>query len=281
MNRFWDYSENGNELRLEGEISSETWWGDEVTPKMFRDELSKHPGPLTVYINSPGGDVFAASEIYTMLLERKGDITVKVDALAASAASFIAMAGGTVLIAPTAFIMVHDPLTAVWGNRDDLKEAIKTLDEVKEGLINAYELKTGLSREKIAALMNGEGTYLSARSAVELGFADGIIGEEAPAKDETGKPVAPPVAAHKRACVYNSGSYTEALLKRLTDSVKSSEPKPAPEPEESPESKEVRAWLLALADSGKKPAGAEPEEESQESKDVRAWLLALADNHND
>lgn len=276
MNRFWDYSESGNELRLEGEIASESWWGDEVTPKAFRDELDKHPGPLTVYINSPGGDVFAASEIYTMLLEHKGDITVKIDALAASAASFIAMAGTTVQIAPTAFIMVHDPLTAVWGNRDDLKEAIKMLDEVKEGLINAYELKTGLPRDKIAALMDGEGTYLSAHSAIDLGFADSIIGEGTP---EKGVQIMPPAAARRQTCVYNSGSYSKALLERIADAAKKPEPEPAPEPEESEEAKAVRAWLLGLKAEDKTPEDP-PAEESQESKAVRAWLLALADTKN-
>lgn len=104
----------GFELRLEGPISEESWWGDEATPAEFREELSQVSGPLTVWINSPGGDVFAASQIYTMLKEYEGEITVKIDALAASAASVVAMAGDKTYMAPTALMMIHDPSTMAW-----------------------------------------------------------------------------------------------------------------------------------------------------------------------
>lgn len=238
--KFWNYSENGNELRLEGVISSESWFGDEVTPKAFREELEKHPGALTVYINSPGGDVFAASEIYTMLLERRGDITVKVDALAASAASIIAMAGGTVLMSPTAFLMIHDPLVDVYGNKDDLKEAIKTLDTVKEGILNAYELKSKQPRDKIAALMQGTGTYLSAGDALELGFADGIIGEEAP----KGQPAPGAVTNQRRVCVYNAGTYAGALVQRIVNLTKPKDPEPV---KDSAECESIRDWIREAA----------------------------------
>ncbi len=112
MNKFWNWIKNENsgdtELYFEGPISDETWFGDEITPGLFRDELSKHPGNITMWLNSPGGDVFAASQIYTMLKNHKGRITVKINALAASAASVLAMAGDETLIAPTALIMIHD-----------------------------------------------------------------------------------------------------------------------------------------------------------------------------
>ena len=91
--RFWNYEETPDGepavLRLDGTIASESWWGDEVTPAMFRQELEAHPGDIVVYINSPGGDVIAASQIYTMLMEHKGDVTVKIEGIAASAASVI------------------------------------------------------------------------------------------------------------------------------------------------------------------------------------------------
>lgn len=225
MQKFWNYSENGNELRLEGEISEQSWWGDEVTPKAFREELDKHPGPLTVYINSPGGDVFAASQIYTMLMEHQGGVTVKIDALAASAASVIAMAGTEVLMAPTAYLMIHDPLTVVYGNKGDLKEAIKTLDEVKEGLLNAYELKTKLPRDRIASLMDGDGTYMNAQSAIELGFADGLIGAEAQPKQVQ---MAQLAAKGGQAHVWNSGSYARALVEKISDTMKPAKPEETP-----------------------------------------------------
>lgn len=177
--KFWNYIKNDageRVLRLEGPIDSENFWGDEVTPQAFRDELNSGDGDLTVWINSPGGSVFAAAEIYSMLKDYKGKITVKIDALAASAASVIAMAGDKVLISPVALIMIHDPMTSAMGNAKDMEKVITTLNEVKESIINAYRVKTGLSRGKIAQMMEDE-TWLNAKKAVELGFADEILFE--------------------------------------------------------------------------------------------------------
>ena len=117
MKKFWNFSNlvEGDEtleriLELNGTIADESWFGDEVTPKMFKYELLKGSGPITVWINSPGGDVIAASQIYTMLMDYKGDITVKIDGIAASAASVIAMAGTKVLMSPTSLLMIHNPI---------------------------------------------------------------------------------------------------------------------------------------------------------------------------
>ena len=186
MKRFWNFirDENGGRiLRLEGPIDEDNFWGDEVTPKAFRDELEAEDGDVTVYINSPGGNVFAAAEIYTMLIEHKGRVTVKVDAIAASAASVIAMAGDTVLMSPVAMLMLHDPMTVAMGNAKDMEKAIATLNEVKESIINAYHAKSGLNRKKISQIMEDE-TWLNAKRAVELGFADGIIERGEPKDDE-------------------------------------------------------------------------------------------------
>ncbi|MDE7121967.1 MAG: ATP-dependent Clp protease proteolytic subunit, partial [Oscillospiraceae bacterium] len=115
MNKFWNWVKNEDtgesELYLDGAISDETWFGDEITPAMFKSELKKHTGNVTVWINSPGGDVFAASQIYTMLRSHAGKITVKIDGLAASAASVVAMAGDETLISPTGMLMIHNPST--------------------------------------------------------------------------------------------------------------------------------------------------------------------------
>lgn len=145
-----------------------------MTPALFRDELSKVSGNLTVWLNSPGGDVFAASQIYSMLKNHKGKVTVKIDGIAASAASVVAMAGDETLIAPTALMMIHDPSTCAMGNKADMEKAIILLDEVKESIINAYETKSHLSRNKIAKLMSDE-TWLNAKKAHEMGFVDGIL----------------------------------------------------------------------------------------------------------
>ena len=161
-------------LYLNGNISDTTWFDDDVTPQMFKDELMDGDGDVTVFINSPGGDCVAASRIYTMLMEYPHNVTVKIDGLAASAASVIAMAGTKTLMAPTALMMIHDPSTFAYGDTKEMEAAISMLNEVKESIINAYEIKSGMSRNKISKLMSQE-TWLNANKAMELGLADGIL----------------------------------------------------------------------------------------------------------
>ena len=180
--KFWvwknmDGTESERVLELYGTIAEESWFDDDVTPQMFRDELFAGSGPVTVWLNSPGGDCVAASQIYSMLMDYKGDVTIKIDGIAASAASVIAMAGTKVLMAPTALMMIHNPITMAYGNHDDMQKAIEMLDEVKESIINAYEIKTNLSRAKLSHLMDTE-TWMNANKAIELGFADDILEDE-------------------------------------------------------------------------------------------------------
>ncbi|SCZ80413.1 ATP-dependent Clp protease, protease subunit [Acidaminobacter hydrogenoformans DSM 2784] len=169
-------NENDRTLFLDGPIAEETWYGDEVTPKQFRAELLSDEGDITIWINSPGGCVFAASQIYNMLMDYKGHITVKIDGIAASAASVIAMAGSEVLMSPVALMMIHNPMTLAFGDTEEMQKAIGMLSEVKESILNAYEIKTGLSRTKISHLMDAE-SWFNARKAIELGFADGMLYE--------------------------------------------------------------------------------------------------------
>lgn len=187
--KFWNWVKNDAEeertLVLNGKISDETWYGDEVTPKLFEKELNAGTGNITVWINSPGGCVFAAAQIYNMLMEYKGDVTVKIDALAASAASVIAMAGTKVLMSPVSLMMIHNPMTIAIGDSREMQKAGEMLDEVKESILNAYEIKTGLSRAKISHLMDGE-SWFNAKKAVELGFADGILGDTEKTNDMAG-----------------------------------------------------------------------------------------------
>jgi len=176
--KFWNWVKNEGEatrtLYLTGEISDETWFGDEVTPRMFKDELMAGSGDITLWINSPGGDVFAAAQIYNMLMDYPGRVTVKIDGLAASAASVIAMAGSQVEMSPVAMMMIHNPITVAIGDSKEMQKAIDMLAEVKESIVNAYEIKTGLSRNKISRLMDAE-SWFNAKKAVELGFADSIL----------------------------------------------------------------------------------------------------------
>lgn len=231
MKKFWNWirDEGGSRtLRLEGPIDEESFWGDEVTPKAFREELESDSGDITVWVNSPGGNVFAAAEIYTMLRDYKGAVTVKIDAIAASAASVVAMAGNKVLMSPVAMLMIHDPSTIAMGNAKDMERAIATLNEVKESIINAYAFKTGLTHNRIAKLMENE-TWMNAKKAVELGFADEILfeavepeEEEDPEEedpDEDGEDTDPEEekekGIHLRAQMYSSRQMGMTILNRL------------------------------------------------------------------
>ena len=166
--KFWKWVTNaapdafGSErtLYLDGQISDETWWGDEVTPKAFKEELNAGSGDITLWINSPGGDCFAAAQIYNMLMEYPGNVTVKIDGLAASAASVIAMAGTKVCMSPVAMLMIHNPATLAYGDQSEMEKTIGMLSEVKESIINAYEIKSGLARTKISHMMDDE-TWLN------------------------------------------------------------------------------------------------------------------------
>lgn len=176
MHKFWNFTEDdsGRTLRIEGQIADETWFGDEVTPQVFKNDLHAGSGDITLWINSPGGDVFAAAQIYNMLMDYKGDVHVVIDGLAASAASVIAMAGTTVSMSPVAMMMIHNPWTVAQGEAKDMQKVIEMLGEIKESIINAYELRTGLSRTKLSHLMDSE-SWFNAKKAVELGFADKIL----------------------------------------------------------------------------------------------------------
>lgn len=231
--KFWNWVRNENDesrtLFLNGEISDETWYGDEVTPQMFKEELQDGEGDITVWINSPGGDVFAAAQIYNMLMDYKGNVTVKIDGLAASAASVIAMAGTEVQMSPVAMMMIHNPATIAIGDSSEMKKAIDMLDEVKESIMNAYEIKTGLSRSRISHLMDAE-SWFNAKKAVELGFADKLLfsKEETEAEEEK--------ELEMEAVMFSRKAVTNSLMSKLI---------PKPEKKTPIEQLEKRLSLLA------------------------------------
>ncbi|UZQ49921.1 head maturation protease, ClpP-related [Clostridium kluyveri] len=186
---FWNFknseeNEEEIELRIDGDIAmDDDFWSmlfgiENVTPKDFMTELSKYKGKdINVWINSYGGDVYAASRIYTALKEHKGKVKVKIDGVAISAASVIAMSGDEILMSPTSIMMLHNPWGNFQGESKDLRHGAEVLDEVKETIINAYQLKTGKSRTKISQMMDQE-TWMSAKKTVTEGFADGILYSE-------------------------------------------------------------------------------------------------------
>ncbi len=190
-------------LFLSGTIASESWFDDDVTPRLFKDELNAGEGDIVVWINSPGGDCVAAAQIYNMLMDYKGSVTVKIDGIAASAASVIAMAGTKVLVSPVSMMMIHNPVTVAMGDAAEMEKAIAMLSEVKDSIINAYEIKTNLSRARLSHMMDAE-TWMDAHKAVELGFADDIL-KRAEA-DEVLEDITPPADSipFSEAAVMNS-----------------------------------------------------------------------------
>lgn len=197
-------------LEFNGTIAEESWFDDDITPQMFRDELFAGSGPVTIWLNSPGGDCIAASRIYSMLMDYKYDVTVKIDGIAASAASVIAMAGTKVLMAPTAMMMIHNPATAAFGDHVDMEKAIELLDEVKQSIINAYEIRTGLPRKQLSKMMD-ETTWMNAVKAVELGFADGLLQDEK-------------TAVETEAYSFSSNAVEKSLINKISAKAKLPEP---------------------------------------------------------
>ena len=219
MNKFWNWiknEDNDRVLRIDGIIAENSWFDDEISPKQFREELNSGSGNITVWINSYGGDVFAAAQIYNMLKEYPHKVTTRIDGIAASAASVICMAGDTVEISPVGTIMIHNPAMEIFANSDEMKAAIRVLDEIKETIINAYEIKTKLSREKISKLMDAE-TWFSAKKALELGFVDKIL-----FTDENADNAA-------NAVMFSKMKVTNNLLNKIKDKIKVSDKKDAKE----------------------------------------------------
>ena len=299
--KFWNWihdDSGGRVLRLEGPIDSESFWGDEITPQMFRDELYAEEGDITLWVNSPGGNVFAAAEIYTMLRDYPGKVTVRIASIAASAASVVAMSGNPVQMSPTALIMIHDPSTIAMGNAKDMEKAITTLNEVKESIINAYAFKTGLTRNRISKLMSDE-TWLNAKKAVELGFADEIlfeskkkaeedpdekepdqVMEEAPDEEEkSGEEKEKPRTLEDTIWQFSSRLMGETILNRLGAKCeppgKDTEPESTGETLEPPETGLTKATVEERSDTpiigmdGKTKDGAMPYEIL---KDKLEWL---------
>lgn len=210
MDKFWRWVVNEAEenpvrtLYLEGYIAEDSWFDDDITPRQFKTDLYGDgiSDDIIVKIHSPGGDCFAAAQIYNMIKEYPGHVSVHVDGLAASAASVIAMAGDEVCLSPLSVIMIHNPAMLVAGEVADLEAGINLLSEVKESIINAYQIKSGLSRAKISHMMDAE-TWMSAHKAIELKFADKILYEEAEIED-TG-----------RSFIFDKLTVTNTLLNKM------------------------------------------------------------------
>ena len=217
------------ELRIEGDIVSSDdawlyeWFGIPATsPNAFRAALAEHAGKnITVWVDSYGGDVFAAAGIYNALKEHKGKVTVKIDGKAMSAASVIAMAGNTIAMSPVGQMMIHNPSSYAAGDAREMRHVADVLESVKQSIINAYQLKTGKSRAKISEMMDAE-TFMDAKKAL----ADGFIDEMLYANEEAGAQIANAFRARQLA-VQNAASDS---LRGFLQRTKETPAPPAPEP---------------------------------------------------
>ena len=270
MTRFWNLKKTVNEaegplapedgvLDIDGEIVAEEGWflPDGVcVARNFRKALNGVRN-VTVHINSPGGDVMAGAEIYSALREHslngKGTVTVIVTGLAASAASVVAMAGDRILMHPVAYMMIHNPWTFAMGDAKELRKTAKVLDVISEGLISAYERRTGKDRDELKRMLENE-TWMSAGTAVEEGFADGIYGAEAGAAASLVRPTMMSAKAHG----------LQEILQRIRAEDPEEEEKDPPEeePEEEPK------------DPPEDPEE-DPEEEPEEDPEEKAKRAAI------
>ncbi|GHU39330.1 hypothetical protein FACS1894105_14000 [Clostridia bacterium] len=175
--KLWNWARDYDEERVLyfcGSISDERWFDDDITPAMFKAELFADRGDVTIWMSSPGGDVISASQIYDMLRDYPGNVTIKISGIAASAATVVAMAGNSVLMAPTALMLLHNPSAIAVGDADEMRKTIELLEAVKESIINAYQIKSKLPREQLSQIMNA-GKMLTAQDAIALGLADDIL----------------------------------------------------------------------------------------------------------
>lgn len=244
-------------LDIDGEIVAEEGWftpDGAVVAKGFRQRLAQYRN-VTVRINSPGGDVMAGAEIYSALKEHSlnghGRVRVEITALAASAASVIAMAGDEIAMYPTSYMMIHNPWSIAIGDAKEMRKTARTLDVISEGLINAYQQRTGKSRDELKRMLENE-TWMSAGTAVEQGFADEVIG--AGAGDA-------PMAA----CLMSSRAHgIREILEKYGELIRNEAPeeeKPNEEPEKTKERSENEPENPEQEpDEGADPAEGDPEE---------------------
>lgn len=219
IDRFWNFissqEEEKAELILYGDISSYSWWGDEITPDIFNKELKEIGAvkTLVVRINSGGGDVFAANAIYTRLkeLSQNGtDVNIKIDGWAGSAATIISCAGTVAEIPGNGVYMIHNPKTGVLGyyEASELVKMTEELEVIKQSIVNCYKLKTGKSDEEIRQLMDSS-TWYTGEQAVAEGFCDSLMFGSAETEVENAEKV---IVNHVSMSLEDFESVPESLL---------------------------------------------------------------------
>jgi ATP-dependent Clp protease, protease subunit len=205
-------------------IGYDYWSGEGVTAKRVASALrSMGAGAVTVNVNSPGGDMFEGLAIYNLLREHKGEVTVKVLGLAASAASIIAMAGDTVQIARAGFLMIHNAWVVAMGNRNDLREYADTLEPFDAAMADIYAARTGKTDKQVAKMMDAE-TWIGGSSAVEDGFADELLPSDQVKQD--GKKASASAVRRVESALRSTGMPKSEAMKLISE-LKSSAGDPA------------------------------------------------------
>lgn len=174
--KFWSVANNGQEtaeLLIHGEIADDSWWDEAGSKEFAADMLSLRGKAIKVRINSLGGSLFAGQAMYAAIKQHDKHVTTYIDGVAASAATFPAIAGDKVIMPSNAMFMIHNPSTGAWGNSNDFRKAADDLDKIRESMVSAYQEKTGLERDEIITMLDDE-EWLSAERALELGFIDEI-----------------------------------------------------------------------------------------------------------
>lgn len=181
MKKCWNLAKaqtkNSADLVLYGSIGTDEYW-DDVTDKQFRQDVMDlgDVDEIHVYVNSPGGDVFAAIAIGNVLKNHNAKVTAHIDGLAASAATIITSSCDSVIMPKNALFMIHNPWTITWGDRNDLEKTIEELDKAKNSILETYLMKSSMEKETLSKLMDDE-SWLTAEEAENYGFIDEIAGE--------------------------------------------------------------------------------------------------------
>ena len=211
--------ENDNTIGIYDPIGYDYWDDSGVTAKRISAALRSLDGAdVVVNINSPGGDVFEGLAIYNLLREYKGHVTVRVLGVAASAASFIAMAADEIQIARAGFFMIHNAWTGVWGNRNDLRETADFLGQIDDTIADIYHVRSGLSMDELKADMDKE-RWINGRDAIDSGFADAFLPSDVVVED-TKNFTKEKVAAHKADILLAKAGMSRSSRRELIQDLK-------------------------------------------------------------
>lgn len=240
---FWRFrdagqSESGEvEIEFFGPISEYSWFGDEITPEMFKKELNQRgkDQPVTVLVNSPGGEVIAASVIRSILQEYSGKVTADIVGLAASAATIMVTGADYIRMRESALFMIHDPSTVAWGTIDEIQKDLDVLKIVKDTITDVYQTKTKMAREKLSQMMTAE-TWLTAREAKDFGFVDEVVTGSIKKAAKAWK-----VPAGFANCLTDYLHVPEELKNRMSEPVETAIPQPV-----SAEERRLRDEILLL-----------------------------------